>query len=278
MNVGWIFRPKSTLDAIFAAGLISLLVWLSFNGSYASPREQQYDVAVENLNTQVMNRVIFSQQWWADDTLEKADVNTDLSSLPFQVAKTPEDAIDFVKSHDSNAKKAISQYFVTFDNWLKKNRYTSKEVAKYKLQPYKLTKLQQRDAQKKLDSIRSSYMSKIQKKVDGLVAEQASITAERAASSRAIAAANESVAIAAKESASLAAENARISSSVASSLQQSSSTSGITKPSGNEEASNSTSITSMSSSAMDANSTSSIINDNDSELDENSQTQPSTVQ
>lgn len=278
MNVGRIFRPKSTLDAIFAAGLISLLVWLSFNGSYASPREQQYDVAVENLNTQVMNRVIFSQQWWADDTLEKADVNTDLSSLPFQVAKTPEDAIDFVKSHDSNAKKAISQYFVTFDNWLKKNRYTSKEVAKYKLQPYKLTKLQQRDAQKKLDSIRSSYMSKIQKKVDGLVAEQASITAERAASSRAIAAANESVAIAAKESASLAAENARISSSLSSSLQQASTTSDTIKSSDNDEESSITSTTSMSSSTMDPNSSGSTASGNASDFEDGSQTQPSAVQ
>lgn len=278
MNVGRIFRPKSTTDTILAAGLLLLIVWLFFNGSYASPREQQYDVAVENLNKQVMDRVIFSQQWWADDNLNKADVNTNLASLPFTVAKTPREAINFVKSHDASAEKAISQYFLNYENWLKKNRYTPKEVAKYKMQPYKLTKLQQRDAQEKLDSIRSSYMAKIQKKVDDLVAEQESVAEDRAASSRAIVSANESAAIAAKESALLAAENARISSSVASSLQQSSSTSGITKPSGNEEASNSTSITSMSSSAMDANSTSSIINDNDSELDENSQTQPSTVQ
>lgn len=278
MNVGRIFRPKSTTDTILAAVLLLLIVWLFFNGSYASPREQQYDVAVENLNKQVMDRVIFSQQWWADDNLNKADVNTNLARLPFTVAKTPKEAIDFVKSHDASAEKAISQYFLNYENWLKKNRYTSKEVAKYKMQPYKLTKLQQRDAQEKLDSIRSSYMSKIQKKVDDLVAEQESIAEDRAASSRAIVSANESATIAARESALLAAENARISSSLSSSMQQASTASDTIKSSDNDEDSSITSTTSMSSSTMDANSSGSTASGNASDFEDSSQTQPSTVQ
>lgn len=277
MDVGRIFKSKSITDIIFAAVLLSLLIWLSFNGSYASPREQQYDVAVKNFNTQVMNRVIFSQKWWADDALDKANVNTDLSNPPFMVAKTPAEAIDFVEAHDVNAKKTISQYFLTYQNWLKKNRYSSKEITKYKLQPYKLTKPQQRDAQKKLDAIRSGYMSKLKKKVDNLVAEQASIAEERAASTRAVVAANESAANAAKQSASLAAENARISSSLAASIQQAPAVSDTMKSSDDGDSSV-INTTSMSSSTTSTNSSDSLPSENDSDREDGSQTQLSTVQ
>ncbi|MDY2530272.1 hypothetical protein SOP56_10575 [Weissella confusa] len=263
---------KKYIDSLVAIILTSGLFFLWLNGNHIPPREQRYNEAVLKVNTYVESRVLYSQQWLADYYVKQLNASDDFNNLRWNVSSSPEKAIEWTLNNDATAKKMIQSKIDEFNAWKRRNHYSKKEIAKFEVKVYKLSKTEQAQMQIQLKKIKKSYNQSASRRITQLKAERHERELEesrkRAAS---ISAAAESIA-----AQSIAAERARQSSLMSQARSVSNSSVATTSRASTEESVTSTPIWSQSSSIASENSESS--SDSNSSQTEDSAVSSSTEQ
>ena len=258
---------KKYIDSLVAIILTSGLFFLWLNGNHIPPREQRYNEAVLKVNTYVESRVLYSQQWLADYYVKQLNASDDFNNLRWNVSSSPEKAIEWTLNNDATAKKMIQSKIDEFNAWKRRNHYSKKEIAKFEVKVYKLSKTEQAQMQIQLKKIKKSYNQSASRRITQLKAERHERELEesrkRAAS---ISAAAESI----------AAERARQSSLMSQAQSVSNSSVATTSRASTEESVTSTPIWSQSSSIASENSESS--SDSNSSQTEDSAVSSSTEQ
>ena len=189
------------VDLVISLLLALALTFLFINGDHISPRERLYEEKVNQTNTLIYDRVLYSQQWSVERKPSRITIGTQRENLPWQVAKTPKEAYESTISLDSSARERINQYANDFHKWEKMNDYSSSEVKHYKAKLYVLTADQKEDYQLRLNQLRVQY----KKAVDSRFKELDKIAKAKEASEIASQRYAESVAASISEQANIAA-------------------------------------------------------------------------
>ncbi|MHC8518569.1 hypothetical protein [Weissella confusa] len=153
-------------DVIVAVILSLTLVVLWCNGNKESPREQQYTEAVQNVNKYIAYRVLYAQQWYANDNVKKLSYQDNVDSLNWQVASSPDEAIKWTLKNDVITRENVDKKVAELNVWLKSRHYSKKEISKYKARVYTLSKSEYDQMATSLNKIKSKYLLDAQKKID----------------------------------------------------------------------------------------------------------------
>ncbi|WP_270764158.1 hypothetical protein [Weissella confusa] len=159
---------RSKLDKIIAGVLAILLILLFVNGNHVSPKERMYEDKVNQVNTQIYNRVLSSQAWFVKHRSSELPLGTTRNNLPWEVAKTPKEAYEFVMSVDVPAQKQIQIYVADFHKWEKPNKYSPEDVKRYKTKLYVLTENQKENYQLQLNQLRMEYKKAVNNRLKEL--------------------------------------------------------------------------------------------------------------
>lgn len=189
------------MDLAISLLLALALIVLFINGDHTSPRERIYQEKVNQTNTLIYNRVLYSQQWYVEHKPSQISLGMQRNDLPWSVAKTPTKAYDATVSRDINARKQIDNYAIDFHRWEKTNKYSPSEIKQYKAKLYVLTADQKEDYQLRLNQLRVQY----KKAVDSRFKELDKIAKAKEASEIASQRYAESVAASISEQANIAA-------------------------------------------------------------------------